>query len=113
MGGEFLSFPWANPFPYSADMRYTNTVAEHIACLRFGTTSDGGCMDILNIAAQSQALNTEMTQQAINIGMQKKALETEAAMVSKLMESASVVTQQLSQNALAKEGVGTKLNIVT
>ena len=70
-------------------------------------------MDILDIAAGQQALSSAMTQQAFSIGVLKKNLEAEAAIASKLMESASMVTQQLSQDALGERGVGTRLNITT
>ena len=77
-------------------------------------------MDILDIVAQQQAFTSAMTQQAFSIGIQKQALEAEASMVGKLMESASVGTQQISlpevnlrMDALGERGIGTRLSVAT
>ena len=64
-------------------------------------------------------VNTTDTQQAFGLAIQKSALETQANMVSKLMEGASAGMQQPSQaevglrmDALGDRGIGTRLSVV-
>ena len=59
------------------------------------------------------------TQQLFGLAIQKSALETQASMVSKLMEGASAGMQQTSQpevglrvDALGDRGIGTRLSVV-
>ena len=59
------------------------------------------------------------TQQAFGLAIQKSALETQANMVSKLMEGAGAGLQQPSQpelglrvDALGERGLGTRLSVV-
>ncbi|MCL2124352.1 MAG: putative motility protein [Desulfovibrionaceae bacterium] len=59
------------------------------------------------------------TQQVFGLAIQKSALETQANMVSKLMEGASAGMQQPSQpavglrvDALSERGIGTRLSVV-
>jgi len=63
--------------------------------------------------------NTANVQQAFGLAIQKSALETQANMVSKLFEGATVGLQQPSQaevglriDALADRGIGTRLAVV-
>jgi len=63
--------------------------------------------------------NTANVQQTFGLAIQKSALETQANMVSKLFEGASVGLQQPSQaeaglrvDALADRGIGTRLDLV-
>jgi len=63
-----------------------------------------------------QAANT---QQAFSLAIQKSALETQAGVVSKLMEGASAGMQQSAQpqaglrvDALGERGIGTQLSVV-
>ena len=63
--------------------------------------------------------NTANVQQAFGLAIQKNALETQANMVSKLLEGASGGLQQPSQaeaglrvDALADRGIGTRLDVV-
>ena len=59
------------------------------------------------------------TQQAFGLAIQKSALETQANLVSKIMEGASAGMQQPSQpqvglraDALGERGLGTRLDVV-
>ena len=56
------------------------------------------------------------TQKLVGLAVQKSALDTQASMVSKLMEGASAGMQQpeaaLRADALGARGIGTKLNAV-
>jgi hypothetical protein len=64
-------------------------------------------------------ISTADTQQAFGLAIQKSALDTQASMVSKLMEGASAGMQQPGQpqaglrvDALGERGLGTKLSVV-
>jgi hypothetical protein len=64
-------------------------------------------------------VNGADTQQAFGLAIQKSALETQANMVSKLMEGAGAGMQQPSQpevglrvDALGERGLGTRLSVV-
>ena len=64
-------------------------------------------------------VNGASTQQAFGLAIQKSALETQASLVSKLMEGASAGMQQASQpqtglrvEALGDRGIGTRLSVV-
>ena len=64
-------------------------------------------------------VNGADTQQAFGLAIQKSALETQANMVSKLMEGAAVGMQQPSQqevglraDALGERGIGMRLSVV-
>jgi hypothetical protein len=64
-------------------------------------------------------INGADTQQLVGLAIQKSALDTQASLVSKLMESASAGMQQLSQpevglrvDALGDRGIGTRLSVV-
>ncbi|MDR2695252.1 MAG: putative motility protein [Deltaproteobacteria bacterium] len=59
------------------------------------------------------------TQQLFSLAIQKSALDTQASMVSKLMEGASAGMQQPAQpqvglrtDALGARGIGTKLSVI-
>jgi len=65
------------------------------------------------------AVNGASTQQVFGLAMQKSVLETQANLVSKLMEGASAGMQQPSQpeaglrtDALGERGIGTRLSVV-
>jgi len=64
-------------------------------------------------------INGADTQQLVGLAVQKSALNTQASMVSKLMEGASAGMQQPSQpevglraDALGARGIGTKLSVI-
>ena len=64
-------------------------------------------------------INGADTQQLFSLAIQKSALDTQASMVSKLMEGASAGMQQPSQpevglrvDALGERGIGTRLSVV-
>jgi hypothetical protein len=58
------------------------------------------------------------TQQAFGVAMQRSALDTQASLVGKLMESASAGMLQSAQQAglraeaLGERGIGTQLDVV-
>ena len=64
-------------------------------------------------------VNGASTQQVFGLAIQKSALETQANMVSKLMEGVSAGMQQTSQpevglrvDALGERGIGARLSVV-
>ncbi|MDR0239051.1 MAG: hypothetical protein LBI88_02320 [Deltaproteobacteria bacterium] len=66
-----------------------------------------------------EGISGASTQQVFGLAMQKSALETQANLVSKLMEGASAGMQQASQpqaglraDALGDRGIGTRLSVV-
>ena len=65
------------------------------------------------------SVNGMDTQQAFGLAIQKRALETQASMVSKLMEGVSAGLQQPAQpevglvaDALGDRGIGTRLSVI-
>jgi hypothetical protein len=62
-----------------------------------------------------EGVNASGLQQLVSLAVQKSALDTQASMVSTLMEGASAGMQQpdsLRAAALGEIGLGTRLNIV-
>jgi hypothetical protein len=101
-----------NPFPRSAD-----TSCAGVRRRAWGPFASSA--QLLTTEDAMDGINGAGTQQIFGLAVQKSALDTQASMVSKLMEGASAGMQQPSQpevglrvDALGERGIGTQLSVV-